>query len=193
MKYLLVAALAVLSLIGTRPCGALPPYPVFMGEAVRFAATCDLKTQQGLLPEANMQRMRAVATEMTNLGIERVQRLEWDSAECCFLTALHINELTEGSRSQKIAASLNNLIGLYLAQDKYSLAEPLIERFLRDFRSSSLSSDDLAGPLLDQSFQVPKRILCPKQRNQFHKSAIESEKKHRALALARIWFRNRKN
>lgn len=170
MKYQLVVAISLLSLIASSSCAAIPPHTVFMSEAVRFAATCDLTTEQNRVPGANMQRMRAVAAEMTSLGIEHAQRREWDLAERCFLTALHINELTEGSRSQKIAANLNSLIGLYLAQDKYSLAEPLIERFLRDFQSNSLVSDDLVGPLLDDSFQVPKKILCPKQRQQFHKS-----------------------
>ncbi len=178
MRYLLVVAIAVLSSIGTLPCGAIRPNPVFMSEAVRFAATCGLTTEQSRLPEANMQRMRTVAAKMTSLGIEHAQRREWDSAERCFLTALHINEVTEGSRSQKIAASLNSLIGLYLAQDKYSLAEPLIERFLRDFQSNSLSKDDLTGPLLGDHFQVPKKVLCPKQRNQFRKSVTETEHKH---------------
>lgn len=140
LNYLFVSGTALLGLAVNVPCRAVPPTPVYMGEAVRFAAQFDLTTEQSLLPESNMQRMRAVAFEMTNLGTVQAQNREWDAAERSFLTALHINELTEGSRSPKIAANLSNLIGLYMAQDKYDQAEPLIERFFRDFQSKSLIS-----------------------------------------------------
>ena len=84
--------------------------------------------------------MRTVAINMTHLGLEQAQHHDWDSAERSFLMALHIDERFEDSRSKTIATDLNNLIGLYLEQEKYTQAEPLIERFFQDFKSNGNSN-----------------------------------------------------
>jgi hypothetical protein len=142
MKRILVVAIVLLSFIGNAPCGATTPLPVLMSEAVRFAAEFKAAPEENLLPSTNVLRMRIVAIKMTKLGLEQAQHREWDSAENSLLTALHINEAIEGSDSKSVAASLSNLIGLYLAQDKYISAEPLIERFFKRFHNGGASASE---------------------------------------------------
>ncbi len=158
MKRLVVVALFTLSFIMNSPCRATPPRPVFMGEAVRFAAVLQLTPEQNRLPASNILRMKSVAVEMTRLGFEQAKRGEWNLAERSFLAALHIDELIE-PRSRKVATDLSNLIGVYLAQDKYTLAEPLIERFLRDFQKDSLSEEVKQETVEDSQHQSSENTV----------------------------------
>jgi hypothetical protein len=160
MKRRLVVAIIPLIILHA-PCGATPPRPVFLSEAVCYAAEFQEMLELNESPSLNILRMRMIAAKMTDLGIEQAQRHEWDSAEHSLLTALHINETIEDSDSKRIADDLSNLIGLYLAQDKYTSAEPLIERFFKDFHHRPLLSQEFKKTEAAPVNQTPRRTWVP--------------------------------
>ncbi len=161
MKHRLAVTAIIPLIILTAPCVASPPHPVFLSEAVCFAAEFQVMLEQNEVPSSNISRMRMVAAKMTDLGIEQAQRSEWDSAQRSFLMALHIDETIEGFCSKKVAADLSNLIGLYLAQDKYASAEPLIERFFKDFHHGPLLSEEFEKIGAAQVNQSHRRTCVP--------------------------------
>jgi tetratricopeptide (TPR) repeat protein len=161
---LLLALLAVLSVNGV------------MAEEVNNA---ELQRAKLLAANPEQAKTHEEAILLNDMGLKLYEAGHYDQAEPLYQRSLAILEKTLGIDHPDVAASLDNLAGLYQGQAKYQQAEPLYQRSLaifeknlgKDHREVAPSLGNLAGlyyaqgkyreaePLFQRSLAIYEKAL----------------------------------